>query len=555
MKRWVHFICWLAIALIMPISFREFSPAMATSLNADKAIHILMAYDFQVPEDLYYWGQDRLGSLIPMLAHGLIWGLGLAPVVAVSSVQYGVLALGVACLSTVLTLPVHRLILVMAWLLPAWSFRSIVANAQPYGPQFAMIGVAIATAHRLFQTPLPPGHWQRHSLLLLLAMASFASLWLSELSIVPVGLLVILLILHYGEQVGAASHRNRPLAWSKFAGEWSNLALGTVLGITFIAWGKANALRPSRRLMQVLSWTEISSAIQQVVASLWMSLTFQGDSGFLSLGAWFVVLLVTYTSIISILRLYKNSQLSKPLIAIPTGDSQPGAAYRRWGRQLPVAAWEGLRQQLWYRNPQTKWLWLFGSSAVISLGLLVSSRWVYQHNMNLRYFALTYICTWMFALLLAEQAHWRSRWMSGWLLAIALCFSLSLPMSVYALQPRPSYVERLAVLNDLGPAGFIGDYSHFSYNLCVVNPAIHKCTSRQRGGWQPGIPRGEWVGVRCTRCIEDVLQSPVIYLVKRNWLDEFPAKIQQFDHTLIQIGEPIKILGEELAPYRVAGAE
>ena len=36
-------------------------------LSSDHAIHILMADGFSFPHDLYYWGQDRLGSIIPIV--------------------------------------------------------------------------------------------------------------------------------------------------------------------------------------------------------------------------------------------------------------------------------------------------------------------------------------------------------------------------------------------------------------------------------------------------------------------------------------------------------
>jgi hypothetical protein len=100
---WLRFAYLFPIVIIFLLSFRAFSPATAFTLNSDEASHVLMAYDFRFPTDLYYWGQDRLGSLVPLLAHGLVWGLG--PAVVVGVVHYGLMALGVGCLVSLLHSP------------------------------------------------------------------------------------------------------------------------------------------------------------------------------------------------------------------------------------------------------------------------------------------------------------------------------------------------------------------------------------------------------------------------------------------------------------------
>ncbi|HXC05066.1 MAG TPA: hypothetical protein VNZ86_09975, partial [Bacteroidia bacterium] len=60
----------MLLLVLTLVSFWILSPWKSPFLNSDNAVHILMTYDCQLPEDLYFWGQDRLGSLIPLLGHG-----------------------------------------------------------------------------------------------------------------------------------------------------------------------------------------------------------------------------------------------------------------------------------------------------------------------------------------------------------------------------------------------------------------------------------------------------------------------------------------------------
>ena len=557
MKSWLRFAYLLPITLFWLLSFREFAPITATSINSDRAIHVLMAYDFRIPDDLYFWGQDRLGSLVPLLAHGLVM-LGLTPAMAVSIVHYGLLAVGVACLASLLTSPLHQMILALAWLLPSLAFKAVAAISQPYGPQFALIGLAIVAVRPLLAWRQPIGHWSRLGWLTLFTLAGFGSLWMSELSIVPIGLVAIILGLHYvqciqAQNIQAQDRASSKPAWNMVFREWGTVLGCSLLGIAFLGWAKASASGSSKGLVQALSWSEVMEVNLSLIGSLFNTLRFNnlqylGYNQFRnvshSLAAWLAVLLVLYVlGRFTIDRIKQTSSTSTSQAHRVAKITQ----FKTW----QIKTWQNIAHQVWawYQQTalQTRWLMVFGASTLVSLGLLVSSRWVYENNVSLRYFAFIYLCGWMTGLLLAEHPQWRSPQMSAWLVAIAVCFSLSLPRATFSFQPQISHLDRLTALEPLGQAGFIGDYWH-SYHLCVGNPAQLKCSARQQGERD-----GEnWPGVRCNRCVDQVLQSPVIYLVNRNWLDEFPEEIWQFDHRLEKIGAPIRIEGYKMAPYRLA---
>jgi len=81
----------VAVMLLLGLSFSRFSAYYYPFLDSDMAIHVLMARGFEFYHNLYYWGQTRLGSLLPLLAF-VPWKVGLNPLKAVSLAQYGMVA-------------------------------------------------------------------------------------------------------------------------------------------------------------------------------------------------------------------------------------------------------------------------------------------------------------------------------------------------------------------------------------------------------------------------------------------------------------------------------
>ncbi len=140
----------LAITLVILWSYRCLAAVHTTRLSSDHAVRILMAYDLRLPEDLYFWGQARVGSVLPILSHLLIRVSGLAPVLAISLVQYALLLVGYVCFASLLKRWLSRIILALAWFLPLVSFQMMVSIGHPYGVQFAFVGIAIVVIDRLF---------------------------------------------------------------------------------------------------------------------------------------------------------------------------------------------------------------------------------------------------------------------------------------------------------------------------------------------------------------------------------------------------------------------
>ncbi|MGK7890988.1 MAG: hypothetical protein AB4042_16790 [Leptolyngbyaceae cyanobacterium] len=110
----------------------------------------------------------------------------------------------------------------------------------------------------------------------------------------------------------------------------------------------------------------------------------------------------------------------------------------------------------------------------------------------------------------------------------------------------------------LSGSHLFGGYWH-SYMLCSANSELFDCTPYDKQG-EIGCPEGidnppsplVQVGstVRCDRCVEQVLNSPTIYLVKQDWLEQFPRRIEQFGYCLERSGRPLKVARYRIAPYR-----
>ena len=124
------------LLLIVLFSFLNFSFRLYPLLNADMAINILMAPGYHLPNDLYAWGQDRGGTLVPLLSNLLYRLVPVSPVSAVSLVHYLILLLGFLAATTLFKSKISRIFLAMLWFLPPWHFTDFVLF--PFGIQFSL---------------------------------------------------------------------------------------------------------------------------------------------------------------------------------------------------------------------------------------------------------------------------------------------------------------------------------------------------------------------------------------------------------------------------------
>jgi len=113
------------------------SVAQSPHVNADQLIHALMAERFDWSRDAYYWGQDRLGSLLPFLG-SILTATGLDGLTAMAWVQ-GLVLLGCGLLWAYLVRDLLMASVGLAFLmLPPYPFEDGVSIGHPYLSQYLL---------------------------------------------------------------------------------------------------------------------------------------------------------------------------------------------------------------------------------------------------------------------------------------------------------------------------------------------------------------------------------------------------------------------------------
>ncbi len=135
------FVYYLLLCLLIIFSFRNFSEIYFPLLNSDMAVNVLMSQSFNLPGDFYFWGQDRAGSLIPLLANFLVEAYKFPPVLAVSVIHYLILIAGFFALASFFRNRNLKLILALIWFFPSWHFLDHVVLL--FGIQMSMIAIAL----------------------------------------------------------------------------------------------------------------------------------------------------------------------------------------------------------------------------------------------------------------------------------------------------------------------------------------------------------------------------------------------------------------------------
>lgn len=519
---------WLwAIALctlIAILSGLNFSAYYSPSLNSDQAIHVLMAEDLQLPADFYYWGQDRLGSLEPILAHGLLTLLPLRPVVAISIVQYAILIAGFWMFARFFKQPLISIILALVWFLPLDSFVELVLPAHPYRAQFLMLGAALLLGRQLLTKSRPSEALNQPLTLAAIALCAFLAIWISDFSALIFGSLAIaLMLIRMGDRPAPA---NQPL-WQRIGlSRLDLLALGlaSLVGIGFIAFAKSHAMRRIENYGTLSNPDQIWAAATHLAIAAWETLTFQHGP---LLGVHAVLVLGSVATM--------------------------GYLWMK-GRS------HALRLSPWFSY--------FLAAAVLSFAALLCLAWVYHNRVSLRYFVPVYLLLWLAALsfLQALSGPWFRR-LGLLLLGTALVSGLTLP-NVLSFKRPPSTIARLQPLQTLAPAAFIAQPGG-PYLFCAVDPANLDCTPASVN-WKAACDADSPLSnsqerrltrisrPRCPRCTRRALAAPTIYAVKGKWLeavssadDPFPREMQQFGLCLVKVGEPIQVSKYSMAPYRL----
>jgi hypothetical protein len=188
-RSWANLASLLCVYCLAPIVFFSYhlyslSGAPWPIITSDLAIYPLMAYHLTL-WDFYYWGQDRIGSIVPFLAAIPVKGFGLDAVDTVTWVVYALLLVGWAGMAILLQNPFLAWVLVVFLLTPPLHFAPLVLAGHPYTGQIFFFGLMAAALTRWPARWVPPT---------LVALAG-GSIWASDLSIIILGVIATAIVL------------------------------------------------------------------------------------------------------------------------------------------------------------------------------------------------------------------------------------------------------------------------------------------------------------------------------------------------------------------------
>lgn len=477
---------WALLSLILLVSFRLYSSRYYPLLTSDDALNVLMTRDYSLPHDLYCWGQDRGGTLIPLIGQFFYGVLGVSLIWSVSLSNYLIVVLGGLGFMQIFERRSSKIMFALVWLLPPWRFVDLLRF--PYGVQYGLLGMALLLVAAIPLERGRPFRMQDHGRLLLLMVVTILAIWVSDLAVLTVVAAGIGWLLWRRKKHVPLLPRKEILLWC--AGE-------AVIGAAFIGYAKLNAPAVTQHYQQFNMPGEMVAAFTTFGHEFLKLILFRTGEPYMS--AYAVLAVASFITVVWM-----------------------------WHRQPRQDARSGLA------------LFLALDVAFLVFAVL-SSKWAALNMLNRRYFIGAYIGLSILVLLLNEltvRGRKYSPSISGLLWVTVLAGALSGPMQMKFIWPRTleSRVHLASEFLSLGRVGLIGEYGN-AYVACTPDPEQIASTPHDNGD------------VKNADLIPPVFDGRDIYVIRDMWMDSFPDTLPQFGHVLVRKGEPFTIAGCTVSQY------
>jgi hypothetical protein len=482
------------IFIIAAASFYHFSAVYYYFLNPDHAIHILMTANFRFPHDLYFWGQDRLGSFVPLLGHLIYKVAGLNAVWSVSVVNYLILFAGYFAISTLFKNRNTKLILALFWFFPPLNFLDFLMIAQPFGIQMSLLAIAIYIFNKI--TPAQSIS-KRVFLTSLLSVTLIISLWVSDLTVISVFLLMALAVFNYyiSDNKAITQKQNSKNIFKEPV--FYLIIFWIAVGLLFITFAKSHADKDIRYTKQMFNdLNTVFLTIKEIINHIIDILSFNYENNiFLGLFGWLSVITILSVSFFAINK----------------------------------------KTRIFF----DKWFWFFLIQSLLALFALLVSHWVFRNGVSRRYFVLIYISLTLSVLLISDKLTGNQKPVTIILLAItAIAGLLSSTVHIYYPEKQKPKYEYMKEFRRLGKAGIISEYWN-SYISAIAAPGKLTVTPNDKSY------------VRNLAMADSVFLQPDIYIIKDSWLDSFPERIEQFGYSLQKTHNPFELGGASLCEYKI----
>ncbi len=476
----------LLVFLIIGLSFFLFSTAFYPFVNSDDALNVLIAHTYHLPEDLYCWGQDRGGTLIPLISQIFIKPFGMPAYLAVSISNYIVLTLGFWGFSKLIRDKKILLLLVLFWFFPYQRFLQLTVF--PIGMGYSLLGFSILFLRKI--------DWKQ-SLILhlpnLIRMGTITFIWL--LAVWCSDLIFVSLLTCGGTLLLYAVFKKPKTPFNQYS---SFIAFSGILVFLFLAIRKAKtyATGVTEHFISLNRLSEIGEAFQ-IVKNQSIQVLLGSEDFVLTLGAWLILSLLVIGFLL-IIRFRKS-----------------------------IFRFEHFAINFFLLD-------FIAMTCVVFL-----SHWVLLNEMGRWYFVAPYITFGLFFILFIDQTEVlknKTKFIGAVCVFVLLGSSSITNVLHFAKGKYKPMSSTLSELNTLGEIGILGNYWD-AYRLSMVNPDKIKASPIEGGG------------VRNEKLVSDVFKQPKLYLSRDMWMDSFPDSLVQFGVQLYKKGSEFQLAGSHLCEY------
>jgi hypothetical protein len=480
---------YLTISIIIVFSFFLYSSNFFAALNSDDAITILMLQYFKLPGDLYFWGQDRYGSLIPLAGQFFFKVFHFSALTSESITHYIILVAGYLAFSNLFRSKFNRFIFAIVWFFP--PVRQIDLLRFNLGVEYSLIAVAVYLLNRnlSFKPAILQHTWNAGVVMMLILSA-----WVSDLALITIVLLLFFQTYYYFKT--AKPNRITFRNTIRTLGIWY-LLTGIIAGTVFLWWAKSTGTKaPSYNAFAGFGTIMNSSGI--FLKTIFDFLFFRVRDPLTGIYSWLAVILV-----LSLLVMRRKIKL----------------------------------------NPVTKkWFLFFTLDAVLILLVLLLSQWVSLNAVARRYFVCVYISAWIAFILVLDNFE-ISRFKRFLQVIVFITVIAGGAGTIYTLKYiwpktlKPN-AEIVKEFRSLGNIGIIADYWS-SYIISAVSPDQIVATAHDKAT------------VRNREFVKEVFNRENIYVINGSWLKTYPDTLVQFGRVLIKDGDQFRLGNSNICRYRL----
>ena len=458
------------------ISVLLFSSVFNPLLNADDGVTILMLYDFNFPQDLYFWDQDRGGSIIPMLGQLFYKGFGISLLWSETITHYLILILGYFAFASLFKTNYSKLVFAVIWFLPLYYFLGLLRYS--FGLHYSFLGMGIYFI-TLYQSGINHKPIIKYLLLSAIFFMFVLSVWSSDMAIVSISIVLFYLAFTAYQQTKSVKQvLKMPETWMTF--------LATTLGLLAILGLKSTAklVSASQYNTQYFNtYDEQIGAFYLLKKILGTFFSFSVNDPPISIYAYLVVILLAL-----ILMLKIKGQTVRTL---------------------------------------SPWAKVFVLDGLAIIAMVLISNWAYRNGLARRYFTGAYISFSIVLLLYLERVV-KNNYTTLVKAGVVLLVMIGAFSTLYSYQyirpkhftPKANIVQEF---EQLGKIGIIADYWS-SYGVSFVNPEYIKATPHDKSA------------VRNLALVDSVFNQPKLYVIRDGWMDTFPDTMHQFGRKLTKKG-------------------